>query len=209
VKNTKNVLRIATLSLATVLASAGASAFAQAPLQLISTNAQLDHTLDSRKAMQGQLVTAKITTSVRTPEGVELRKGTELIGKVTALEQGGKNQMTQVALTFTQARLKDGQIIPVKATLLGALPPAEDNYGDGGEPIAPIEPHRIPSDAQVDQESGVLSNIAMHSAVQSDNSGVFLSKKDKIDLLSGTQLQIALAPESATASTGGDAAAAE
>jgi hypothetical protein len=207
VKNTKNLLRIATLSLALALVFTGANAFAQAPLQLVSTNAQLDHTLDSRKAMQGQLVTAKITTSVRTAEGMELRKGTELIGKVTALEQGGKNEMTQVAITFTQARLKDGSTIPVKATLLGALPPAEDNYGDGGLPIAPIEPHSVASDAQVDQEAGVLSNIAMHSAVQSDNSGVFLSKKDKIDLLSGTQLQVAIAPENAVASTGGSAAA--
>lgn len=98
---THKLLRVATLSLATALFAAAPS-LAQAGPQagqmnsndsqqqmstsnvlLMTVDASLDKPLNSSKLMQGQIVTAKTTMKVKTPDNIDLPKGTELIGKAS------------------------------------------------------------------------------------------------------------------------------
>jgi hypothetical protein len=178
----------------TLLAAApalAASAYT-ANLHLMSANAQLNRTLNSQKISVGQRVTAHLTMKLRTANGLVLPRNTQVLGKVSQL-QSGHGKRTRVAVVFNQARLKDGKVIPIKATLLGAVPPSyessssyENYFSDTSKPVS--------SKAQMDQESGALKHIALHSAVQSRNSGIFLSKRNRIRLPAGTQLRIAIAP---------------
>jgi hypothetical protein len=193
------------LGIAAVLISLPMYASMQAQpqhLKLVSANAELTRGLNSKSSRQGQSITAKLTSNVKTNDQMELPKGTMLMGTVEQVQTGNANgSKSEISIVFNEARLKDGREIPIKATLIGAYPPAEA-YTSGGDDgsYLPIQPRFVPSDQSVIQDPGTLGNIAMHSAVQSDVSGTFLSKKNSIKLSQGTQLQLAIAPEGSTSS---------
>lgn len=166
-------------------------------VQLVSADAQLAHKIDTRTASQGQTVKAKLTSSVKTAQGMKLDKGTILIGKVEQVQRSNDNGPSRLSIVFDQAQLKDGKTIPVKATLLGAYPSnAGDYYAETGSNgnFMVGQPHRISSQEKVDQMPGTLSHVGMHSAVQSNVSATFISKDHNIDLRKGTRLQVAIAP---------------
>jgi hypothetical protein len=166
-------------------------------LRLVSANASLVSRLNSRDAKTGQTVTAKLTSEVKTSNSMELPRGTMLIGKVDHVQMSEDNGPAKISVVFNEARLKDGHTIPIKATLLAAYPNSSwnsFNYTGVGGPFINTQSHYIPYDQKIDQEPGTLSHVAMHSAVQSQASGVFTSKDRNIDLRSGTVFQIAIAP---------------
>jgi len=201
----KNSLRAAGFVLATSFFCTGAALAAAIPssnLRLMSTNAQLVHTLNSRKLVLGRSVSAKLTMDVHLANGMNLPSGTLLMGKVIGIHEGGASHMTRVSLLFNRARLKDGRMIPIKTTLLGAMPPSNSYYAGSGN-YFPDESKPVAWDAKIIQQPGILSHVALHSAVESRSSGTFLSKRDDIHLPAGTQLRIAIAPLSA--SSGGAA----
>lgn len=175
-------------------------------VQLVSAQAQLSHALSTENAAQGQVVTAKLTSSVKTAEGMKMDKGTMLIGKVEKVERSNNNGPARLSIVFDQARLKDGKTIPVKATLLGAYPSNAGSYyaetGVSGNMI-PNQPHMISSQEKIDQMPGTLSHVGMHSAVQSNVSATFIAKDRNVELKKGTRLQVAIAPLTANNGTAG------
>lgn len=169
--------------------------------ELVGANANLVQNLDSKNAAQGQKISAQLTSNVKNGS-TELPKGTILFGQVEQVQSSNNNGPSQLSVVFDQARLKNGQTVPVKATLLGAYPVEDGSfYEDGGTGGSPEEvlPTHIASDQKIDQEPGTLSHVALHSAVQSDASGVFTSKDRNIDLRKGTRLQLGIAPEGSPA----------
>ena len=132
---------------------------------------------------------------------MELPKGTMLMGKVEQVQMSSNNGPARMSIVFDQARLSNGQSVPVKATLLAAYPAdTGDSFavtGITGTAMAG-QPPFIPDDQQIDQVAGSLSHVSMHSAVQSNASGVFMSTDRNINLGGGTQLQIAIAPETSS-----------
>ncbi|HTV06453.1 MAG TPA: hypothetical protein VME86_13885 [Acidobacteriaceae bacterium] len=167
-------------------------------LKLVSANALLTTRLDSKNARLGERLTAKLTGNVKAADAMELPKGTVLLGKVAHVQPSINNGPSRISVVFNQARLRNGHVIPIKATLLGAYPTSSWNsydYTGVGGPYIGLHSHYISYDQKVDQEPGTLSHVAMRSAVQSSVSGVFSSKDRNIDLRSGTQLQFAIAPK--------------
>lgn len=175
-------------------------------IQLISANASLVGSLDSKNAMQGQVVTAKLNSNVKAADTTEFPKGTVLLGKVEQVQMSTDKGPAKLSIVFDQARLSNGHTVPIKATLLAAYPAdAGDDYddpADDGSPVG-IQPHFIPADQQIDQEPGALSHVEMHSAVKSDTSGVFTSKDRNINLKIGTEFQIGIAPENSSMGVNG------
>lgn len=173
-------------------------------IQLVGAQARLINNVDSKDATQGEVITAVLTDNVKAGDSTDLRKGTLLIGKVQDVQKSDNNGPAKLTVVFDQAKLKDGKTIPVKATLLGAFPAPEGYDLDGDGSPAALLPQSIPATRQVDQEPGTLSHVAMHSAVQSDASGVFTSDDRNINLKRGTQLQFALAPQAASSEQSGN-----
>lgn len=174
------------------------SAGAASAQSLVGVNAKLDHTIDSKSAMVGQAVTAKLDGSVRTADGVDLPRGTELMGKVAEVKNSGSGPVS-LSLLFTIARLKDGKTIPVKATLLAAYP---EDEGDGVYTQAMGEaPAHVAADDSVDQEPGALRHVSMKSAVKDSDSGTFTSTRGNFRLTAGTYFQFGIAPEAASSAT--------
>ena len=169
-------------------------AAAQTP-QLVSANAQLNENVNAKSATEGQVVTAKLTSVVKNAGQVELPKGATLVGKVTQVEKASGSAPTKLTLTFDQAKLPNGQTVPVKATLLSAYPAGENSYyaetGFSGS-LVQDQSKVIPAGTSVDQApGGPLGNVELHGNVASDVSGVFTSTKD-INLKRGTQFQLAI-----------------
>jgi len=116
-------------------------------IQLVGARASLSKGLDAKKAKQGDPVTAKLQDDVRIPDSVELPKNTVLVGHVDQVQPSQNKSDSTVQVTFDKAQLKNGQQIPIKATIMQIAPPVNaiamnqaggaDSGGGGGMPSAP------------------------------------------------------------------------
>src|SRR5271165_903332 len=116
---------VTVLGLATALLASTGYAVAQdqqPTTQLVEGNAQLDNSLNSKSAKQGDVVTAKLTSTVKTPQRVELPRGTKLLGHVDAVTASDAKGPSKLVLTFDKAQLKDGKEVAIKATIAGVAP---------------------------------------------------------------------------------------
>lgn len=169
---------------------------------LVGVNARLGRRLDTKTARAGQSVEAKLDSSVRTAQGMELPKGTELWGRVDHVVPSMNGSPASLSLVFTTAELRDGKRLPVKVTLLGACPPGEGYPGaySQADLLGPA-PKQVSSRERVDQRPGMLQDISMHSAVPSHNSATFQKKNGNFALHAGTYLQVAIGPRTGHAGT--------
>lgn len=161
--------------------------------QMTGVTARLVHTLDAGSARQGQPVEARLDRSVKTDQGVKLDKGTELTGTVTSVRQSADGGPSSITLNFDKAQMKDGKTIPVKVTVLAAFPASVGTQAVYGvQEMGPAPRHINPKEA-VDQESGQLRHVSLHSRVQGNNSGTFQDKDGNVKLAAGTYLQVGVA----------------
>jgi hypothetical protein len=191
-------LKNVSLGLAVVsLLSAGAAS-AQS---LAGVSTQLVKPLDSETAAAGQAVAVKLNKGVKTPDGVKLPRGTELIGKVTAVSPAQKGGAASVTVVFTEAQLKGGKQIPVKATVLAAYPGSEAIEAQYSDSTMDTVADHVASNHVVDQEPGALPGVTLKASVQDANSGTFSKADGNFKLATGTFLQIGVAQASGSGST--------
>jgi len=172
--------------------------------QLVGVDARLDHSLDSSSVQQGQKIEARLDQSVKTASGVKLDKGTQLCGTVTQVEKSSNGGPSSMTVAFTTVQTKDGKQMPVKATLLGAFPASSRNDETYGAATMPPAPRHVNSDLKIDQDTGSLGSISLHSRVQGENSGTFMKKDGNLKLTAGTYFQVGIAPMNSTMTSGGE-----
>lgn len=156
--------------------------------QMVPAEAMLLETIDARKAKPGQQIKATLSDKVQLRNGPELPRGTQLIGTVAADDMQASGA-SRLALRFTQAELKDGKVIPIKATIVSVF--NADNLGN-------LDPNSwwTPKTLQIDQEQA-LSDVDLHSSIADRNSGVFVSaKKHDVKLPEGYGFALAIAARS-------------
>ena len=110
-------------------------------------HAELDKSLDSKKAKVGDPVTARTTEAVKEDGKVVLRRGTKLTGRVTraSARSKGDNDST-LALQFDRAELKGGQEVALQvnvqaiAAAPGVAPIGGDDLQGMGSAGAPAGP---------------------------------------------------------------------
>lgn len=163
-------------------------------MNLMAGDTELVHSLDTKSAMPGQLVTVKLTDSIKTPDGIELPHGTELMGRVDQVKASEGKSPSKLVLTFSQARLKDGKTVPVKATLVGFAA-----AGGVGE-----LPTTVAANASFDQEPGAMGDVALKSAVKQPVSGTLTNDHSNIKLGEGTQFLVAVGAPSSQSSAGAE-----
>lgn len=103
---------------------------------------ELQGNLDAKSAKPGQPVALKTTRKMRTADGIELPKGTRLLGHVTQVQAHGKGHAdSQLGLAFDRAELKGGRTIPIRSMIesieprpsaMMADPMAGDGFAGGG-----------------------------------------------------------------------------
>ena len=164
--------------------------------RMVGAQAGLVKPIDSKKIQQGQQIQFALNDKVQLKNGPELPKGTLLIGTATTgdAQAGGTSKLT---LRFTEAKLKDGKSIPIKATIVGYFSTKSLERDD----------RNIwnPASLKVDQ-SGVTSGVDLHSNIVDTDSGVFVSTKgDSVKLQLGNWVALAIeaAPEGQQTPNGG------
>jgi hypothetical protein len=182
-----NRFSVKAIGLATAVVTLSGLALAQdqsanQSLNLMTGNSQLVRPLNTKSAAPGQAVTIKLTDSIKTPEGVEIPRGSELMGKVDEVKASDNHGPATLVLTFNQARLKDGKTLPVKTTIAGFAAASEGTQ----------LPSLIASDSTFDQEAESHSGVALHSAVQDKTSGTLTDQRSNISLNAGTQFLVAV-----------------
>jgi hypothetical protein len=81
--------------------------------------------LDSKSARAGDTVVVKTKEKMKTADGVEIPKGSRLIGHVTQVEAHGHGHAdSSVGLAFDRAELKGGRQIAIHSVIQSVAPPA-------------------------------------------------------------------------------------
>ena len=175
--------------------NATSSAATQEVKQVVPAIASLTQTIDAGKVQQGDQVKATLSGKVQLKNGPELPRGTELIGQVT-VDQMQNDGTYRLALVFTNAQLKNGTVIPIKATIMRVYPPVGNHASGDAIYYAYASAHYwTDRTTQVDQPDA-LQGVELQSKFAGDNSGNFLSKsKDEIRISTGTLLDLAIAPQ--------------
>lgn len=176
--------------------TSASSSARQEAAKMVSADAIFTTKIDSQKMPPGSQFQAKLLKKVRLDNGPELPAGTLLVGRVTT-DNTHRAGLAKLALRFTQADLKDGQTVPIKATIVDVYNVPNDlQISQYGVPSGPIA--WAPSTLAVDQ-IGVLSGVDLHSNIANRNSGVFVStKKDDIKLSNQTGVELAIAQNGET-----------
>jgi hypothetical protein len=100
-------------------------------------NAELNSSIDSKKAKPGEQITARTTEAVRSTDGrAILPKGTKLVGHVTQASARSNGQgEAMLAIQFDKAVVKDGQEVPLSVVIQAVAAPSREAsaYGSGTE----------------------------------------------------------------------------
>ena len=90
--------------------------------QMSPVNGELIQKLDSKTAKNGDNVVVQTKTSVKTPDGTEIPKGSKLVGHVIAVQPSQPGQNSQMALQFDRVELKGGKTVPVHSQIQSISP---------------------------------------------------------------------------------------
>ena len=152
--------------------------------QMVPALATFDKTLDAKKMQQGQQFEVKLNDKVKLKDGEELPHGTMLQGTVVTDDmQSGSG--SKLVLRFTQAHLKDGKTIPIRATITGvyAQGSLDSEYGNEWSPSQLVL-----------EQNGAMHGVDLHSRIGAKNSGTFEAKnKSDVKFDRGSALGLAIA----------------
>jgi hypothetical protein len=177
----------------------GATAVQGDAARMVTAQAGVTKLIDARKLQSGQQIQVVLNDKVQLKNGPELPRGTVLVGTAVAgdAQTGGNSKLT---VRFTQAQLKDGKSIPIKATIVGIFPAnsMERNDRDIWN-----------SKSQKVDQANTVPGLALHSNIPDSDSGVFVSTKgDAVKLMPGNWIALAIAtasdaPQETSGSNGG------
>jgi hypothetical protein len=103
--------------------------------ELSPIKGELVSKLDSKTAKAGDSVVVQTNASARTANGIEIPKGSKLVGRVMAAQAGGAGQNSQVVLQFDHLELKGGQSVPVHSQIQ-SIAPAGGTASTGSYPMS-------------------------------------------------------------------------
>lgn len=199
-----NMKAVHTFTLAAVCFAFSLSANAQsdpaAAGKMVAAQVSLKSTIDARKAQPGTTFQTTLVSKVHLSNGTDLPAGTVLVGTI-ATDDMQMTGDTKLAIRFTTANLKNGQSIPIKATVV-QFTKADDVTG-GGYVATAGQTAGWDSNLKVDQKN-VSNGVDFHSSATSNNSGVFVASKGKdVTLRTGSEFALAIAPASQAGTTMG------
>ena len=157
--------------------------------QMVPAQAALATSLDAKTMQPGTQFQAILSDTIHLKDGTELPHGTRLIGTVTS-DSMAPQAKSVLALRFTQAQLKDGKVVPIKATI------TDLHSGQNAPDAVASQPELAPWDgnSMVVDDLGVVSGVDLHSRIAGDNSGVFVSNtRDDVKIHAGSQMELAIA----------------
>ena len=184
--------------------SANQSAAQQEAAQMVRARSYLQSTLDAKDSRPGTQFAAILSQNVHLKNGSELPRGTKLIGTV-ATDDMQMHGASKLALRITSAQLKDGKMIPVKATIVGVFAPETENMQGYNVMPGDEEANDWNNSMLTYDQINAMSGVDLHSRIAGQNSGVFVAKKkDDVKISAGSELALAITEQGAQATGGND-----
>jgi len=196
-------LSLATFSLAVLvpLSSASAQNGQREADRMVRARASLNHTLDADHTAPGYQFRATLSDNVHLSDGVELHRGDALLGRVTTDDMNTPGR-SRLAIRFNQAVLKNGQTVPIKATIVSLYPPGD--FLNNSYSTEQIPNTWNDGTLRVDQ-IGAVKDVDLHSRISSQNSGVFVStKKEDVKIPAGSEIALAITARNNTSLNSGN-----
>jgi hypothetical protein len=161
-------------------------------MHMVPAQGALVTDIDAKKDSPGKEFQVRLAKSVRLENGTELRSGTILVGQIVQddMQMAGNSKL---ALRITEARPKSGDVVPIKATIVGVAGPG--GVDTSGHSVMPGEQDNntwTNKTLGVDQVNAI-SNADLHSRIASTNSGVLVSTRDDVKLKKDTEIELAIA----------------
>jgi hypothetical protein len=169
---------------------------------MVPVRASLTSTLDAHRINTGDQFRATLSQNVHLDSGVELHRGDVLLGNVVTDEMNTAGN-ARLAVRFTEVDSKDGQKIPVKATIVAVYNPDRFMTDLNAEPQQ-YGNSWTDKTLNVD-EIGVVNGVDLHSRISSLNSGVFVTTtKKNVKIPAGSEIALAIAaqPNASTTNSG-------
>ena len=169
--------------------------------------AELNKSVDAKKAKPGDPLVARVTADVKSGDTVLIPRGSKVLGQVTQAqpyEKGGTQSTLGIA--FTKVVSKEGTEMPLTASIQAISPPANSNPMSqqapsasglpGGNPGAMGAPGQGPTGAAPGSATSAADNTPSEaespmkgmSISQSTQGIVFSSPERNVKLESGAQL---------------------
>jgi len=185
-------------------------------IPLVRARATLETYLDAKRAKPGEAVRARLEADVPIPGGPTLPRNTILEGHVDQAQASEHHSDSSLVVTFDQAKLKNGEVLPVKVTVLAIAEPgmaAEEDESPGPEPAdtTPLRPGNFPpapgtvvgpaatqtpsveGDSLPAQPQGRgVPGVTLHSDIHQATSATFRSERHNVHVPDGTEMQLAV-----------------
>jgi hypothetical protein len=172
--------------------SSTAVAGQQEAMQMVAATSELLQTIDAGKIESGSQFKVRLAETVHLNNGPELHSGTILVGTVT--KDGEQSGAPKLTLRFTQATLKDGTAVPIKATIVGVARPNTNDLNGNSVTPGNQEPNSWTSETLQVEQPNAASHVDLDSEIASDDSGVFTSRDNQdVKIKAGTELKLAVA----------------
>jgi len=104
--------------------------------EMSPVNGELVDKLDSKTAKTGDSVVVQTKTSIKTPDGTEIPKGSKLVGRVMGVHPSESGDNSQVVLQFDHVELKSGKSVPVHSQIQSIAPPAGAGSTSGSSAVS-------------------------------------------------------------------------
>lgn len=188
-------------------------------IQMVPANAELSKAIDTKKAKQGDEVEAKLQDDVKGANAQELPRNTVLEGHVDQVQPSESKSNSALVVTFDKARLKDGEELPIKATVLAISQPMSDSLGQqplnqngmvpsssanpmpepsgrtmaGGQPLQETQPLSAAGPSGGSAQQNGVPGVTLKSDLHQSMSATFTSNGKNVHLPDGTRMQMAIA----------------
>lgn len=171
-------------------------------IQMSTVVANVEKTVDAKKAKPGAPFTAKIVTGTTLNDGTVVPIGSILEGHVDSATKSEHHSDSTLVLTIDKLKLKDGKEIPVKATIVQVASLEKEFGNDSGQPhTGPFENNKQDSAMMNSSLAGQAGSSGPHpvpglkltSSVNDPTSGTLTQTRDNVRLSNENQIQVSVA----------------
>jgi hypothetical protein len=185
---------------ATFFASAPHS-YGQGTIQMANVTANVDKTIDSKKAKAGDAFSAKTTSGTTLNDGTNIPAGSELVGQVVSAVPSEHKSDGSLVVTIDKVQIKGGKEIAVKA-VIASVESFEAAFGGSGQTQDRAFDANARDSARMNGASDAqnaptgphpVAGLTVTGAVTDPTSGTFTQAKGNVHLSNENQLQVSIA----------------
>jgi hypothetical protein len=192
--------------LATCIAASILPAYGQSEqagtIQMTNIVANVDKSLDAKKAKAGDSFSAKTVSGTTLNDGTNVPAGSVLEGHVDAVAPSDHKSDSTMVLTIDKLQIKGGKEIPVRATIMSVATFEAQMGGGSGQPQDRAFDTSARDSARMNGASDPrnaasgphpVPGLTLTSSVTDKNSGTLTQAKGNVHLSNENQIQVSVA----------------